>query len=180
MNRPLSNLEEFRIRATRLLKELRAGSVAAAARLRHAPEWARQSPQQILAARETIRRKHALTALAREAGFADWTSLKAHLTSFDPAILFDRSHGASLNRWFKRYDEARASLDRDGGFLFPYRQHFVVCESGLLEAHGLDAGDPDWERIGRDWVRPADPRALSRLSERLHRHFLPDTQPTSV
>lgn len=171
MNRPVTNFEEFRIQATRLLKALRAGSEAAASRLCHAPEWAGYTPQQIVSLREAIRRKHALAAIAREAGYADWNSLKAGLTSFDPAILFDRSGGASLNRWFKRYDEARLSLHQDGGFLFPYRQHFVVCESGLLDAHGLDAADPDWDRIGRDWVRPADSQARTRLSERLRRHF---------
>ncbi|MDX1983046.1 MAG: hypothetical protein SFV51_22435 [Bryobacteraceae bacterium] len=161
------NLQEYRIRASRLLKDLESGDPAAAARLRHAPEWAGQSIEQILAVRASIRRKHALRAIAFEAGFSGWTELKQRLeNAFDPAALFDRAGGAFLNRWFRTYEEARASLDRDGGFLFPYHKHFVVCEGGFLEASGIDPGDPDWERIGRDWVKPADTEARRRLSTR--------------
>ena len=54
-------------------------------------------------------------------------------------------------------------------YLFPYRQHFVVCEAALLEDLGINPNDPDWDRIGRDWVRPLDVRAQARLAVRLRR-----------
>ena len=31
---------------------------------------------------------------------------------------------------------------------------------------GLDPDDPDWERIGWDWVEPHDPQARERLLEK--------------
>lgn len=62
----------------------------------------------------------------------------------------------TLNRWFAGYDEARASLDEHGGFLLPFGRQFFVCEEEGIRALGLDPGDPDWVRIGRDWVNPAD------------------------
>lgn len=70
---------------------------------------------------------------------------------------------AFLNRWFSTYEEARASLDEEGGFLFPHGQHFFVTVRGAVRELGLDPEDPDWERIGRDWVRPADREAFERL-----------------
>ena len=68
-----------------------------------------------------------------------------------------------LNRWFSNYEEARKSLEGQGGFLLPYQQHFFVCESDVIEAMGLEPDDPDWERIGRDCARPGDLEAFQRL-----------------
>jgi hypothetical protein len=73
---------------------------------------------------------------------------------------------AILNRWFTNYEDARASLQSEGGFLFPYRgQYFVTLQEGIREL-GLDPDDSDWARIGRDWVRPDDPEAWERLREK--------------
>ena len=38
-----------------------------------------------------------------------------------------------LNRWFSNYQEARQALDREGGFLLPYRKHFFVCEADVIQ-----------------------------------------------
>ena len=79
-----------------------------------------------------------------------------------PAMYVPRMD-AVVNRWFTTYEDAVESLKAEGGFLFPYRDHFFVTEvAGVIEL-GLDPGDPDWERIGRDWVRPQDREAWSRL-----------------
>lgn len=172
------NLEEFRIRASRLLKalgdETPAIALDAAKRFRILPQWFEQSPERIYQARESIRRKHALAVIAKESGFKDWPALKsaycmAEETGFDTTRLFLKT-AAFLNFWFRDYDEARQVLTNEPRrFLFPHRQHFVVCEGGLLEALGVDIGDPDWERMGRDWVKPADRRARARLAVRLRR-----------
>jgi len=68
-----------------------------------------------------------------------------------------------LNNWFVTYEEARAVRAAEGGYLFPYRNHFFVAGSGAVRELGLDPTDPDWERIGWDWVRPADREAWERL-----------------
>jgi len=71
-----------------------------------------------------------------------------------------------LNRWFADYEQARASLESEGGFLFPYRHHYFVCQPDVVAALGLDPEDADWEAIGRDCVRPKDQAAFQRLSEK--------------
>jgi len=73
---------------------------------------------------------------------------------------------AVVNRWFSTYEEARASLEAVGGYLFPYGTQFFVTEREGVRELGLDPADPDWVAIGWDWVRPADPEALKRLKEK--------------
>ncbi|GJQ20513.1 MAG: hypothetical protein HBSIN02_08680 [Bacteroidia bacterium] len=70
-----------------------------------------------------------------------------------------------LNRWFATYEQARDSLEREGGYLFPYKHHFFVCDWGAVKAMGLDPQDPDWRLIGFDCARPADRTAYGRLKE---------------
>ncbi len=71
-----------------------------------------------------------------------------------------------LNRWFSNYEDARQSLEREGGFLLPYRNQFFVCESEAIRVLGLQPDDPDWERINRDAAQPADVEAYQRLYEK--------------
>ena len=73
---------------------------------------------------------------------------------------------AILSRWFTTYEEARASLDAEGGYLLPYRRHFFVTSSEAIRELGLDPDDPDWALIGWDWVRPLDREAYERLKEK--------------
>lgn len=73
---------------------------------------------------------------------------------------------AFLNRWFTSYDEARASLESQGGYLLPYRDHFFIATAEATRELGLDPDDPDWAAIGWDWVRPVDPEARVRLLEK--------------
>jgi hypothetical protein len=68
-----------------------------------------------------------------------------------------------LNRWFARYEDARKSLEELGGFLFPYKHQFFVCEEEGIRILGLDPDDPDWEKIDWDWSRPRDQDAWNRL-----------------
>jgi hypothetical protein len=80
----------------------------------------------------------------------------------DP-LMYVPSMDVFLNRWFVSYEDARAARQAEGGYLFPYRHHFFVAPSGALGELGLDPADPDWERIGWDWVRPLDRAAWDRL-----------------
>jgi hypothetical protein len=73
---------------------------------------------------------------------------------------------AVLSRWFTTYEEARASREAEGGYLLPYKQqYFITASEGILEL-GLDPNDPDWARIGWDWVWPRDEEAWERLNAR--------------
>ena len=168
--------DECKIRASLLLKDLRCDdrsrALRAAERFRALPFFAPHEPEAILGRRETIRLKHALAALAAELGYANWADCKKRLEPaptdrIDTERFFDAAGCGFLNRWFARYDEARASREAEGGYLFPYRHQFFVCESGLLAALGADPDDPDWERTGRDWVRPRDEAARARLERKL-------------
>ncbi|OLC37598.1 MAG: hypothetical protein AUH81_05955 [Candidatus Rokubacteria bacterium 13_1_40CM_4_69_5] len=81
-------------------------------------------------------------------------------------IMYVASMDAILNRWFTTYEDARASLDAEGGYLLPYRaQFFVTSPEGIREL-GLDPDDADWARIGWDWARPLDAVAWERLRAR--------------
>ncbi len=73
---------------------------------------------------------------------------------------------AFLSRWFTSYQEARASREAEGGYLFPYGNEFFVSQAEAVRELGLDPLDPDWERIGWDWVRPRDREAWERLLRR--------------
>ena len=75
---------------------------------------------------------------------------------------------AVLNRWFTSYGEARASLEERGGYLFPYRAQYFITEEGVREL-GLDPEDPNWERIGWDWVQPEDSEAWQTLKAQRER-----------
>lgn len=86
----------------------------------------------------------------------------------DPVMWVNRMD-AVVSRWFTAYEDARVSLASEGGYLLPFRdQFFVTLPEGVREL-GLDPEDPDWERIGWDWVRPADADAWARLKAKRER-----------
>lgn len=81
-------------------------------------------------------------------------------------IWYPRTLDVFLNRWFTNYEDARASLESEGGYLLPYKRQFFVCEAGAIRAMGLEPDDTDWERINRDCAQPADEQAYQRLREK--------------
>lgn len=171
----ISALSEYKIRASRLLKDFastdKRRAYGAAHRL--AGLWPDGNANELLADRSRVQRKHALAVIAREMGFRDWQHLTAQahveMPAFDTTRLFPPKASFYLNAWFVTYEEARAALARKDRFLFPYRNQFVVCEAGLLKSLGIDAQDPDWALIGRDWARPLDRQAHYRLNQKLAR-----------
>jgi len=178
---PALTHHECKIRASLLLKDLRCDepprNSRAAERFQILPAFASLKSDAIIGRRDSIQLKHALAAIAAELGYTSWTACKRRLEvppnlRLDTERFFQSRTGepmgaAYLNRWFARYDQARASLDAEGGYLFPYRNQFFVCEQGFLDARGIDPAHPDWERIGRDWVQPRDREALDRLERSL-------------
>jgi hypothetical protein len=83
--------------------------------------------------------------------------------------MYRPSMDAILSRWFTRYDEARRSLEERCGFLFPYRDQYFVSDVEAVRELGLDPEDPDWKRIGWEWVHPRDREAWERLLEKRRR-----------
>jgi hypothetical protein len=169
-------LHECKVRASLLLKDLAspdsARATRAAERLRQVPPFAGLSLGEVLARKDSVRRKHVLTVIAREQGQPSWSALKQELEAaprpgFDTELFFARDRGGFLNHWFSTYEQAAASLQVAGGYLFPFRTQFFVCEAGFLKTLGVDTADPDWQRMGRDWVRPREPAARARLEAKL-------------
>ena len=87
-------------------------------------------------------------------------------TNTEGPIMYVPRMDAVLNRWFRSYDEASASLLSEGGYLLPYKNQFFVTLSEGIRELGLDPEDPDWALIEWDWVEPKDDAAWKRLKEK--------------
>ena len=161
---------EYRIRAKRLLKQLKqtsSGEIAekAAARFQRLESFSGITVNRILENRKDAKLKHALAVVALEEGYDSWRELKVFAEATGPEMYVPRMD-TFLNRWFVRYGDARASLEAGGGFLLPYQRQFFICEDGAIKMLGLDPNDPDWNLIGRDWVKPGDREAWLRLAHK--------------
>lgn len=163
-----SPLSEYRIQARQLLSQLRrtdseeAAVDEAAARFRRLRSFSEKSLAQIS---KDAQLKHALTVIALENGYGSWIELKDAAETTGPSMYVGQLD-VFLNRWFASYEDARASLEEEGGFLLPYRNQFFVCEQSAIRVLGLDPEDLDWERIGYDWARPQDRQAWRRLADK--------------
>jgi hypothetical protein len=122
---------------------------------------------------EHVRRRHCLTLIARELGFAGWPHAVAVLSGGDSTdfgtLLYPKGADVHWNIWCASYEEARAIREQNGGYLLAYKRHFFITDRYFIEKLGLDPDDPDWQLIGRDWVRPARANARERLYGRLIR-----------
>lgn len=175
---PIYNLDEYRLEAESLFRDLHKGTGAAALRaakrFQALDAWRNRRAQEIRACANAIRLEDAQQVVARENGFADWSELAAQTAGapvvFRTARLFPEKADVFLNLWFRSYEDARAAHEAEPDLiLFPYGQQFVLCEPALLGWLGADPHDPDWEQIGRDWVQPLDEAARLRLAARLHK-----------
>lgn len=161
-------IEQCRRDARDLQRELggadRRAARAAAVRFARLPRFAQEDLDAIVRAEPTVTRAAALDVIAAERGHGDWRTLVARSL---PELLAVPMHtdrmGAFVNRWFATYAEAAEDHRRDGGFLLPYRRQFFVTVAEAVRELGLDPNDPDWARIGRDWVHPADVEGHLRL-----------------
>ncbi len=111
---------------------------------------------------DKIQLKHCLACIADQYGFDSWANCKFYfeqtqLTAFTP-------RGGFFNQWFSNYSEAKQILKDSKGYLLPYRQQFFICESGYIEYLSLNPADPNWEKIGYNWVEPQDISAWQELN----------------
>ncbi|WXB00285.1 hypothetical protein LZC95_49540 [Pendulispora brunnea] len=165
-------VQELKIRADILHAQLESRDGDALARLRVLPELRRADDALLLAKAEAFRRKHCLSVVARECGFASWERARNILSGDAEGVdfgtlLHGRNASSILSPWFASYEEALAAQrslpDHPRHYLLAYKRHFMVTGRSFVEALGMDPDDPDWEAIGWNWARPTDPTARSRL-----------------
>jgi hypothetical protein len=164
----MTPIEHLRARARALHKAVRRGEPEACARLRALRELHACDDSQLAA---QVRRRHCLSLIARELGFAGWPHAVAVIGGERAddfgTLLYPRGQSAHWNIWSADYDEARAIRTQHGGYLLAYKKHFLIVDRYFIETLGLDPDDADWERIGRDWVQPVEREARDRLYLRL-------------
>lgn len=137
---------------------------AAAVRFTQLPEFAAVPLADLIGGAVVVLRRHAQQLVALEHGYVSWLALlEAALPTLHGLPMHSDRMAPYLNRWFTDYAEASASRQADGGVLLPYRTQFFVTPRPAVAELGLDPHDPDWDRIGDDWVLPKDPDAHLRL-----------------
>ena len=144
----------------------------AVARSRQLPEFKDQDVSSLSA---SIKRRHCLAVVARELGFQGWPHAVGVLGGTDSTdfgtLLYPDGANAHWNIWSASYAEARAIREQHGGYLLAYRRHFFLADRHFIETLGLQPEDPDWELIGRDWVKPQQADARERLYAALIRRW---------
>lgn len=142
-----------------------AAARVAAMRCTQLPALATATIADLCTGRVPLSRRAAMDVIALEAGFAGWAHLLTDLLpEFARVTMHVPAMGAWVNRWFVSWSEAASSLAAEPGVLLPYRSQFFVTALDAVRELGLDANDPDWARIGFDWVQPRDPEARLRLA----------------
>lgn len=150
-----------------LHRRIQQGDPAALRSVRALREFADTPSSQLPAA---IQRKHCLSASALRVGFRSWQHACAVLADRDEdygTTLYPSRCYGHTNIWSADYGEAQQIRAQHGGYLLAYRRQFLVVDAGFIDSLGLDPRDPDWDAMGRDWVRPADRSARARLYEKL-------------
>lgn len=166
-------IDEIKIRAALLHKQLQSGDDAAIERIRALPEFAGREPSVWLA---SVQRKHALATLAREMGLANWPEASALLAGRLPeqgnfgVLLHPRHCSGFLNEWFANLAQARESLTTRGGYLLAYRRQFFVVTPLYIETLGLAAAHGEWRSLEHDWCHEGGDSARASLYAQLIGH----------
>lgn len=115
---------------------------------------------------KTVQLKTCLEIIAKTAGFGSWRDLKKSVETGGERFTFP-TQSAFWNVWYGSYAEARKHLEDHGGFLIPHEKHYFICDVHYIENLGIKRSDPDLEKSGNDWARPADAAAFSRILEKI-------------
>lgn len=163
-------ISDLKAHARFLHKQIVEGQPAAVVRARKLVEL-RDCDANTLGGR--IRRRHCLAVVARELGFRGWPHAAAVLRGTNSrdfgTLLYPKGGDVHWNIWSASYAEAAAIRAQHGGYLLAYQRHFFITDRYFIETLGLDPDHPDWDLIGRDWVKPVQPGARARLYARLIR-----------
>jgi hypothetical protein len=161
-------MDDLKAKARILQARVREGEPEALRRVRKLPELAETTDD---ALPTVIQRRHCLAVIARELGFDGWAHALSVLTGQRAddfgCLLSPPGAAAHWNIWSASYDEARTIRAEHGGYLLAYKRHYFIVDRYYLETLGLDPDDADWDRMGRDWVKPRDPAARARLYAKL-------------
>jgi hypothetical protein len=161
-------ISNLKARARILHRQVAQNEPQAIARTRRLDEFRDCDPASLPA---SIKRRHCLAVIARELGFQGWPHAVAVLRGTDATdfgtLLYPRGAEVHWNIWSASYDEARAIREQHGGYLLAYCRHFFIVDRHFITTLGLQPDDPDWELIGRDWVKPRHPDARERLYGKL-------------
>lgn len=166
----ISRIDQLKINASMLKKKLSMGDSSALEQLRRLPKFADLSADAILS---QAQRKDYLHIIALEAGAESWQALttkEEKIEAFYKArngkqhsLLYPCWGSSFTNEWHRNYGDARASLEKDGGYLLVHHTDFFLVTAEYIERLGIDPQDPDWEAIGYDWAKPNDAEAFGRL-----------------
>ena len=140
-----------------------------ARRLHRSIERGERTSDGIVPPGETLQRRHCLHAVALRLGFRAWphaTAVLQRKEQRDWGTLMYRDGAGMTNVWTATYDQARSLLTSPTTFLLPYAHQFQIVEAPYIAWLGLDPTHPDWQAIGRDWVRPKDTSAWERITHR--------------
>lgn len=161
-------IRSLKARARLIHREVQVGDPAALMRARSLSEFRGTNDAAIAT---SIRRRHCLQLVAHEFGFRSWPHASAVLSGqvVDDygALLYPQGASAHGNVWLASYAAAAAIRKESGGYLLAYQRHYFIVDRYFIETLGLDPEDADWAKIGRDWARPIDPAARTRLYGRL-------------
>ncbi len=113
----------------------------------------------------TLQLKDALDTIARLSGFPNWRELK--VVTEETEIFCPQPSSAYWKTWYASYEEAVAHLAKTDGYLLPYRKQFFICDIHWVERLGLAADDTDLAKVGRNFVEPLDPEAMSRVMKKI-------------
>jgi len=157
-------IHDLKAHARVLHRRALGGDPLALTRLRLLPELKALADAPL---REQLKRRQCLIAVARQLGFGSWEHARDVLSSREEhdfgTLLYPKSCAGHYNIWSAHYVEAREIRAAHGGYLLAYKRQFLIVEEGYIDSMGLDPHDPDWTRIGRDWVKPGDHAARARL-----------------
>ena len=166
-------ISDLKTQARILHRQIEQGVSHAVARTRRLPELKDRDASELPA---LIKRRHCLAIVARELGFQGWPHAVGVLSGTDSTdfgtLLYPDGADAHWNIWSASYAEARSIREDHGGYLLAYRRHFFIVDRYFIETLGLLPEDPDWELIGRDWVKPRQMDARARLYGTLIRRRL--------
>ena len=161
-------ISDLKVHARLRHRQISRHEPAAVARTRRLDEFRDRDPASLS---ESIKRRHCLAVIARELGFQGWPHAVGVLRGTDSTdfgtLLYPKGADVHCNIWSASYAEARAIRDQNDGYLLAYRRHFFIVDRHFIKTLGLQPDDPDWELIGRDWVRPRHADARERLYGKL-------------
>ena len=143
-------------------------------RLKQLPLFKDKSDEEIKSFFPTITLQHCREVIALENDCKSWYELCIKYRKLDnsspdeESLWYVHDNNSGLNIWFAKYEKAKQYLKTSQrGFLFPYKKTYFVADHQHVIKLGVDPLDPDWEKIGRDWVEPQDEIAKKSLWDKL-------------